>query len=69
MEKKKALEIMQRRHSVRQYTAAPIEPEKRAALQERIAQINRETGLHIQIFLTSRNASIPLWHITASLPA
>lgn len=50
MEKKEAMEIMQRRHSVRQYTAAPIEPEKRAALQERIAQINRETGLHIQIF-------------------
>lgn len=50
MEKKEAMEIMQRRHSVRQYTAAPIEPEKRAALQERIAQINWETGLHIQIF-------------------
>lgn len=50
MEKKEAMEIIQQRHSVRQYTAAPIEPEKRAALQERIAQINRETGLHIQIF-------------------
>lgn len=44
------LEIMKARHSVRQYTDAPIETEKREALNEAIAQINRENDLHIQIF-------------------
>lgn len=43
------LELMAQRHSVRQYTNQPIEPEKRAALDALAAQINRETGLHIQL--------------------
>lgn len=43
------LEIMKHRHSVRQYTATPIEPEKRAILDTMTAEINQETGLHIQI--------------------
>lgn len=43
------LEIMKRRHSVRQYSAAPIEVEKRNELNELTAQINGETGLNIQI--------------------
>lgn len=43
------LELMQARHSVRQYTDQPIEAEKRAVLDELTAQINRESGLHIQI--------------------
>lgn len=42
-------EIMKQRHSVRQYTNAPIETEKRAELNELAAQINKEAGLHIQI--------------------
>lgn len=42
-------EIMKQRHSVRQYTATPIEPEKRSILDTMTAQINQETGLHIQI--------------------
>ncbi len=43
------IEIMKKRHSVRQYKAKPIEAEKRAALDELAAQINEQTGLHIQI--------------------
>ncbi len=44
------LECMKQRHSVRQYTAQEIEPEKRAALDNMIKEINQRTGLHIQIF-------------------
>ena len=43
------LEIMQQRHSVRQYTDRPIEPEKRAVLDALADQINRKAGLSIQI--------------------
>lgn len=43
------LEVMQQRHSVRQYTAQPIEQEKRDILNEMAAQINCETGFRIQI--------------------
>ena len=43
------LEIMKRRHSVRQYEDRAIEPEKRAILDGLTADINRENGLHIQI--------------------
>lgn len=44
------LEIMKMRHSVRQYLDISIEPEKRAVLDELIFKINKETGLHIQVF-------------------
>ncbi len=43
------LEIMNQRHSVRQYTQQPIEQEKRMVLNEMIASINQEAGLHIQM--------------------
>lgn len=43
------LEIMKQRHSVRQYADRAIEPEKRELLDTLAAEINRETGLHIQI--------------------
>ncbi len=43
------LEIMKARHSVRQYTAAPIETEKRAALSELAESLNREHALHVQV--------------------
>lgn len=42
------IEVMKRRHSVRRYTEQPIEREQREALDELTAQINRETGFHIQ---------------------
>lgn len=43
------MEIMKARHSVRQYTDRAIESEKRAALDKLTAEINRSSGLHIQI--------------------
>ena len=43
------LEIMQQRHSVRQYTDRAIEPEKRAILDALTQEINRKAGLSIQI--------------------
>ena len=44
------LNLMKQRHSVRQYQDTGIEPEKRLVLNSMIEEINRETGLHIQIF-------------------
>lgn len=44
-----AMELMRQRHSVRQYTDRPIEPEKRAVLDALTEQLNRESGLHMQI--------------------
>lgn len=43
-------EIMQQRHSVRQYENRTIEPEKKDALNKEIQSINQESGLNIQIF-------------------
>ena len=42
-------EIMKQRHSVRQYIAQPIEPEKRAVLNSLVSEIDQKSGLHIQI--------------------
>lgn len=44
------LELMEQRHSVRQYREQAIEPEKRDTLNALIEQINQEHDLHIQIF-------------------
>lgn len=43
------LEIMKQRHSVRQYTAQVVEPEKRAVLDTLTQEINRKAGLSVQI--------------------
>lgn len=43
------IEIMKQRHSVRQYTEQPIEPEKRSVLDDLIHKINQEADLHIQM--------------------
>lgn len=43
------MEIMRQRHSVRQYTAQPIEPDKRSVLDSLVQEINQKTGLHIQM--------------------
>ena len=43
------LELMQQRHSVRQYTDRAIEPEKRAVLDALTQEINRKAGLSVQI--------------------
>lgn len=43
------LEIMKKRHSVRQYTNQPIEQDKQIELNKLIMQINKEAKLNIQI--------------------
>ena len=43
------LEVMRKRHSVRQYEDRAIEPEKRHVLNDWIAAINADTGLHIPV--------------------
>ena len=43
------LEIMEQRHSVRQYSEQAIEQEKRLILDSLAEEINKETGMHIQI--------------------
>lgn len=42
------LQAIKERHSVRKYLDKPIEPEKRALLQEQIDRVNKEFGLHVQ---------------------
>lgn len=49
------MEIIEQRHSVRQYTDKKIEAEKREIINELIANINRENGLHIQAFYDEPN--------------
>lgn len=43
------MKLMEQRHSVRQYTEQPIEPEKRSVLDALVREINRKEALHIQI--------------------
>ena len=43
------LELMAERHSVRRFTAQPIETTKREVLDALVAQINTSSGLHNQI--------------------
>lgn len=43
------LEAIKARHSVRQYKNIPIETSLAERLHERVAQINSESGLHIQL--------------------
>lgn len=45
-----SFELMKQRHSVRQYADTPIEPEKRAVLNDMVKEINAREDLHIQIF-------------------
>ncbi len=49
------IEIMKERHSVRQYTDKKIEAEKRDILNNLAESINREAGIHIQIFYDEPN--------------
>lgn len=42
-------DVMERRHSVRQYEEKPIEPALLAQLQEEVDACNREGSLHIQL--------------------
>lgn len=42
--------LMRARHSVRRYVNRPIEEEKLAVLRQAIDEVNREAGLHVQLF-------------------
>lgn len=50
-----ALELMKRRHSVRQYKPRAIEPEKRAALNDLCSELNQKAELSIQIVYDEPN--------------
>lgn len=52
------MEAAQSRHSIRQYLEKPIEGETLAALQEEIAGINREAGLHFQLVANEPRAFV-----------
>ena len=43
------MEAIRARHSVRSCSDRPIEPEKKQALTKKIEEINKESGLHIQL--------------------
>ena len=43
-------ELMYARHSVRKYKNLPIDGETLAALREAVEEVNREAGLHVQLF-------------------
>lgn len=49
------MEVIEQRHSVRQYTNKKIETEKREVLNQLITKVNAESGLHIQIFYDEPN--------------
>lgn len=44
-----ALELMKQRHSVRRFTDRPLEESAVGRLREAAADINRKSGLHIQL--------------------
>ena len=50
------LDAIYARHSVRSYTPRPIEGDTLQALEDCIAQCNRESGLHIQLVLEEPQA-------------
>ena len=43
------MELMKQRHSVRQFTDKPLDKEAVEILQQEIAQVNKEGGMHIQL--------------------
>lgn len=44
------LQLMKERHSVRQYKKQPINPETREEISEFISEINKDSGLQMQVF-------------------
>ena len=47
--KEVTIETIHARHAVRKYQTKPIEAEKLAEIQKLIDEVNRESGLHIQL--------------------
>lgn len=50
------IELMEKRHAVRQYLPSPIEEDKRKALSELLDSCNKESGLDFQIFFDEKEA-------------
>lgn len=50
MERSEIIELMKKRHSVRQYTDRPIPQDIREQLLTEMTRLNRESGLHMQLF-------------------
>jgi nitroreductase len=50
------IELMEKRHAVRQYLSSPIEDDKRKALSELLDSCNKESGLDFQIFFDEKEA-------------
>lgn len=49
MDAREALKVMEERHSVRQYEDKPIPTKVRRQLQDEVDQLNKESGLHMQL--------------------
>lgn len=50
------LEAIEARHSVRRYKDEPIPAEVLAVLQDKVREINRKAGLHVQLALLAPTA-------------
>ncbi len=50
------IQAIEARHSVRRFTAKPVEGEVRAQLEDAVRQANEESGLHIQLVCDEPNA-------------
>lgn len=50
MKNSEIIELMRERHSVRQYTDLPIPQDVREKLLTEMTRLNRESGLHMQLF-------------------
>lgn len=48
--------VMEARHSVRTYLNRPIEADKVAAIKQAVDEVNRQSGLHIQLFVEEPEA-------------
>ena len=50
------IEAMRARHSVRKYRNIPIEPTMVTLLEQKIAELNAESGLHMKLFCEEPHA-------------
>ena len=50
------IEAIQARHSVRRYREEPLSEEIRKTVQDKVEQVNRESGLHVQLIVNEPKA-------------
>lgn len=55
------MKVMEERHAVRKYQDLPINDEDLKRLKEEIAQVNKESGLNIQLILDEPKAFDPAY--------